>query len=124
MFLGDRISKWRKQKKLTQEELAKKANVTKAAVSNYENGHSTPSNDTLVAIADALDVSTDYLLGRTDNPNSESKELMGDSDFSIAFLGGPKEHLDEEEAAHLEKQLEMFRIFREKRRQERDLSDK
>nr|WP_244988597.1 helix-turn-helix transcriptional regulator [Paenibacillus xylanexedens] len=61
----------RKSKRLTQEELAVKINLTKAAVSNYENGHSTPSNETLVAIADALDVDTDYLLGRTESPREE-----------------------------------------------------
>nr|WP_253299510.1 helix-turn-helix domain-containing protein [Paenibacillus barcinonensis] len=61
----------RKSKRLTQEELAVKINLTKAAVSNYENGHSTPSNETLVAIADALDVDTDYLLGRTELPREE-----------------------------------------------------
>ena len=69
MFEGERVALWRKKKKLTQEELAVKVNVTKAAISNYENGHSTPSNETLVALADALNIDTDYLLGRTDKPN-------------------------------------------------------
>lgn len=72
MFHGDRVASQRKNKKLTQEELAVKINLTKAAVSNYENGHSTPSNETLVALADALDVDTDYLLGRTDAPREIS----------------------------------------------------
>lgn len=71
MFHGDRLASQRKSKRLTQEELAVKINLTKAAVSNYENGHSTPSNETLVAIADALDVDTDYLLGRTELPREE-----------------------------------------------------
>ncbi|MDY7989799.1 helix-turn-helix transcriptional regulator [Paenibacillus polymyxa] len=71
MFHGDRVAYQRKKKKLTQEELALKINLTKAAISNYENGHSTPSNETLVALADVLDVDTDYLLGRTDIPLKE-----------------------------------------------------
>ncbi|MBU5356093.1 helix-turn-helix domain-containing protein [Paenibacillus barcinonensis] len=71
VFRGDRLASQRKSKRLTQEELAVKINLTKAAVSNYENGHSTPSNETLVAIADALDVDTDYLLGRTELPREE-----------------------------------------------------
>lgn len=71
MFYGDRVASQRKSKKLTQEELAMKISLTKAAVSNYENGHSTPSNETLVALADALDVDTDYLLGRTDTPREK-----------------------------------------------------
>jgi len=122
--LGERISHWRKRRKLTQEELAFKANVTKAAISNYENGHSAPSNETLVAIANALIVSTDYLLGRTDDPSSPTNEKSADEDIYVAFLGGPKKVLDEEEAAHLNDALEMFRAFREKKRREQDEKEK
>ncbi|ANU28414.1 helix-turn-helix domain-containing protein [Planococcus versutus] len=63
-MLTQRLKSARKSLKLTQEGLAKKVNTTKATISNYENGHSTPSNDMLSALADALNVSTDYLLGR------------------------------------------------------------
>lgn len=73
-IIGTRILDKRKKLKFTQEALAIKVNLTKAAISNYENGFSSPSNETLVAIADALGVTTDYLLGRTDDPViSESK---------------------------------------------------
>ncbi|MFF2909957.1 helix-turn-helix domain-containing protein [Paenibacillus sp. NPDC057934] len=68
MFKPERLEKWRKMRKFTQEDLAKKINMTKAAISNYENGHSLPSGDTLAALADALDIDTDYLLDRTKTP--------------------------------------------------------
>ncbi|MEK5238094.1 helix-turn-helix domain-containing protein [Paenibacillus sp. FSL L8-0470] len=94
MFRGDRLTKWRKIRKLTQEELALKIKMTKSAISNYENGHSSPSDETLVALADTLDVDTDYLLGRRDIPKFET---------NMSFYGGPDKYtpdeLDEMEAA-------------------------
>lgn len=111
MFQGERIVIWRKKKKMTQEELAAKVNVTKAAISNYENGHSTPSNDTLVALADALDIDTDYLLGRTDSPRpldigdevdpkelAEFEEFVNNPEHGIFFmdyLSAPEERKKE-----------------------------
>lgn len=49
---------------MSQTELADRIHVTKATISNYENKYSSPSNELLVKIADALEVTTDYLLGR------------------------------------------------------------
>lgn len=58
-----RLKTARKTKHFTQEQLAQRINTTKATISNYENGYSTPSNDTLVALAKTLECSVDYLLG-------------------------------------------------------------
>lgn len=65
-FRPERLEEWRKKRGLTQEQLAKKIGTTKGTISNYENGHSSPKNEMLVAIADVLNVITDCLLGRTD----------------------------------------------------------
>lgn len=62
----ERIKRARKAAKLTQEELAIKVNTTKGTISNYENGHSTPSNQMLVELSEVLNVTTDYLLGKVD----------------------------------------------------------
>ena len=69
VMLSQRLKSARTRSKLTQEELAAKVNTTKGTISNYENGHSTPSNEMLVLLSDALDISTDYLLGRTEKYN-------------------------------------------------------
>ena len=66
---GKRIKKLRQDLKLTGCEFGKKLDVTKTAVSNWENGNRTPDIDTINKIADYCNVSADYLLGRTDNPN-------------------------------------------------------
>lgn len=71
-MLSIRLKSARKSKKLTQEDLAKKVNTTKATISNYENDYSTPSNEMLLLLANALEVSTDYLLGRDEIENNSS----------------------------------------------------
>lgn len=43
--------------------------MTPRAYQHYEGGGRRPDYETLVSIADYLDVTTDYLLGRTDEPN-------------------------------------------------------
>lgn len=68
MFRPDRLINLRKNKRLTQEELGNRIKSTKGTISNYENGHSTPPSESLILIANVLDTTTDYLLGRTDTP--------------------------------------------------------
>lgn len=65
-MLSDRLKDARKQRGYTQDQLAKKVLTTKATISNYENGYSTPNNNMLVELSTVLGVSTDYLLGKED----------------------------------------------------------
>jgi transcriptional regulator with XRE-family HTH domain len=66
---GDRISHLRETAKLTQEELANRLGITRAALSHYETGRREPDYETLVKFADFFEVSLDYLVGRTDKPD-------------------------------------------------------
>ena|ERR1043165_9054507 len=61
---GDRLRKTREGKGLSQAELAEKSGLQPSAVSHFEAGRRSPSFDNLRALADALAVSTDHLLGR------------------------------------------------------------
>ncbi|HBF6646501.1 regulatory protein [Clostridioides difficile] len=61
-FIGQRIKIARIKKKLTQEVLSEKINVSPQHVSNIETGNSSVSLPTLVAIANTLGVSVDELL--------------------------------------------------------------
>ena len=76
-MLGERIRSARKSKKYTQENLAELANINRVMVSRYESGAAEPELDNLRRIADALEVSLDYLLGRTDWPYFESRSKDG-----------------------------------------------
>lgn len=64
MNFGNIILNLRKQKNLTQEELAAELGVTAAAVSKWENNYTLPDLLMLCALADFFNVTTDELLGR------------------------------------------------------------
>lgn len=69
----DRLRRAREYRGLTQGELAERAGLQPSAVSHFETGTRKPSFDNLRLLADTLDVTTDYLLGRVE----EFKELAG-----------------------------------------------
>ncbi len=63
----------REEKDLKQTELAKDLQMTSQALSQYERGLRTPDVETLNKIAEYFDVSTDYLIGRTNIKNTITK---------------------------------------------------
>ena len=58
----------RKQHNLTQVALQVKTGIEQALLSKFENGERIPPTETLLILADYYNVSIDYILGRTDNP--------------------------------------------------------
>ena len=64
----ERLKARREALGLSQSDLARSVGLTPQAVSAYENGVRRASGDVIAAIADALDCSADYLLGRTETP--------------------------------------------------------
>lgn len=76
MSFGDRLRDLRVEKNMTQEDLSKKLNVSRATVGRYETNERFPDKDILKKIADIFDVSLDFLLGRTDNRSSFSKKQI------------------------------------------------
>jgi len=65
---GARLRHARKNKKMTQKELANRLGVEQTAISNYETNFRVPATSTLVSISELLDVSLEYLLSG-DNPS-------------------------------------------------------
>jgi transcriptional regulator with XRE-family HTH domain len=86
LFRPERLVEWRKNRKLTQEELAEKINATKGTISNYENGHSSPPHEALSLLANVLKVSSDYLLGLTDDPSSIANQENRTVDEQLAEI--------------------------------------
>lgn len=73
----------------SQEALAKVVGVDRVTMNYYENGSRKPDLDTFIRIADALNVSYDYLLGYSKSPIREYhdiKEITGLSDEAIETL--------------------------------------
>lgn len=69
-FMENRLKKLRLEHNLTQEQLAQRVNTTKANISMIESGKRNLTASSLQIFADFFNVSTDYLLGISDNPNS------------------------------------------------------
>lgn len=61
------IKKIRLKRKITQVDLARQINVKQETISAYESNKAQPSCEVLVKIAEYLNTSTDYLLGRTED---------------------------------------------------------
>jgi transcriptional regulator with XRE-family HTH domain len=62
--LASTLQALREKRGLTQADLGKRAGMAAASVSHFETGQRAPSLESLVRLADALDVSVDVLLGR------------------------------------------------------------
>lgn len=113
MSMGFRIKTLRKKAKLTQKQVADQLGMGSSNFGHIENDRVTPSSSDLQKIADILNTTTDYLLGRTPgdgqpyyklNEKDEhdiAKELERmmeqlSSDSSLAFLGEPMDEEDRE----------------------------
>ena len=66
MTFGQKMAFCRKEKKISQAEIGKRANINGDIVGKYERDEMKPSIDTAKKLADALDVSLDYLVGDAD----------------------------------------------------------
>ena len=65
-ILGERLKMLRKEKRMTQPELAGLLKQSLRAYQYYEAGSRHPEYDHLLALADFFDVSLDYLVGRSE----------------------------------------------------------
>ena len=70
MIFGKKLKELRKHHKITQEQLAKIINVERSSIGKYESTDTLPSRETLIKIAQYFNVSTDFLLGNENNPET------------------------------------------------------
>ena len=61
MNIGERIMALRKEKNISQTELAKRLNVSRQAVSKWEQGTSSPDTERLIQLAEILGTEVEYL---------------------------------------------------------------
>jgi transcriptional regulator with XRE-family HTH domain len=72
MDTGNIITELRKQKNWSQTDLATKSGLSRVMIGKYERGEASPSIDAAKKMADAFEVSLDYLAGKTSIELSES----------------------------------------------------
>ncbi|WP_144488821.1 helix-turn-helix domain-containing protein [Bacillus thuringiensis] len=107
MELNERVKLLRTEHKLTQEQFATDIGITKASVSKFEKGMKAPGRETLEKIADYFNVTTDYLLGRSEEPEltTEEDKIVSEEGKNIMAI---IESLPEEERKKAWEQLEMY----------------
>ncbi|PFZ03795.1 transcriptional regulator [Bacillus pseudomycoides] len=106
-MIGEIIKKLRRKKNITQEQLGNAIGVSKMAISYFEKGKKAPGRETLEKIADYFNITTDYLLGRSDDPELteyESKVVTEEGNNIIKLI----ETLPKEERQKAWEQLEMY----------------
>ena len=68
MTIGDSFKRFRKMRGLTQQQVANALKIQKSAYQRYEQGKVVPAATVIINLSSAFNVSTDYLLGRSNNP--------------------------------------------------------
>ena len=76
MTMGERIKQLRKEKGMTQTDLAHTLNVTKGTVSTWETNTRVPGFETLNALSDLFERRLDYIMGRSDDatPTTQNED--------------------------------------------------
>lgn len=100
---GERLLAAREARELSQTELAQKAGLQPAAIGHFERDRRKPSFANVRALAKALNVSSDYLLGRT-------RDMKG---ATTAFRG--EEQLSEGDREHIQMMINLMTERRNKR---------
>lgn len=77
MSIGKNIQRFRKERKLTQEELAKRIGISKSHMSKIEIDNKKPSMEILIKLANILNIPLDYFVGNVDIDDfSQLKEML------------------------------------------------
>lgn len=79
-IFSDRLRTARENANYNQKEFAEKVNIAANTYNGYETGNRMPNLEIVSLLADALDVSVDYLLGRTNIKNYEEDTIAAHTD--------------------------------------------
>ena len=115
--IGSLIRRLRREQGMTQQQLAKRLGIPYQSIGQWERGMRNPKIETLQAIADAIGVSLDYLLGNVSDPffvldtekikadinsyendpepSQPARPEVTDDDIKFALFGGAGEITDE-----------------------------
>ena len=98
MNISEKIKKCRNRLNLSQIELAKLSGVTSPAISQFESGIRKPSFESLPKLADALGVTTDYLVGIK---RKNFDDILSDPKIAPMFKGFTDLSEEEKESVYL-----------------------
>lgn len=96
-MLSERLKTLRSEAKLTQKEIAEKLEISQQFYAKWESNKSKPASKNLNKLADFFNVSVDYLLGNTNERNSQFELDLDDAlDKSVAYDGNELSDSDRE----------------------------
>lgn len=98
-MLGNNIKELRKNKRMTQKDLAEAMRVSQQTVGAWETERAIPGADTLSDLADYFNVTTDYLLGRSEKKDDDKVDYVALDkvlDNARSFDGEPMDEHDRE----------------------------
>lgn len=88
--IGERVYKLRKQRKLSQRNLALRTDLTHSTISRIERDEVVPESSTIKTLADFFNVSFEYLLNGKENTNTDTVNRLSD-DFQFALYDKTKD---------------------------------
>ena len=108
-MFAERIKLIRKNKKMTQREFADKFNISSGTIAMWETGKREPDFKTLCKIADYFNCTTDYLLGRTNDPGDKKITVSSEDDTVGYVISKDMPELTPEEVKELKEFLHQRR---------------
>lgn len=117
MTFGERLKSVRKANFVRQQQLAEHLNVAVSTLSQYENDKRHPNFDILCDIADYFNVTTDYLIGKSNSPTNTNKifDLIDSDLHGMSYeklINKISNHLKSMYEVHDQKSIEiLYRIY-------------
>jgi len=93
MNIGETIRNYRMQRGMSQGDIEKRTGLLRCYLSRVENGHTVPSLDTLVKIADAMELALSDFFTEHGPENGKTSNLPQLSDDDIRFLNQTRRYL-------------------------------
>jgi transcriptional regulator with XRE-family HTH domain len=107
--IGKIIKQLRKERDITQADLAKAVGVTTSSIGMYETGVRNPSYDVIVKLAKYFNVSTDFLLGNTVNDIEELPDFEEEDTSELKILFDKIRDLSEDDQKRINAIVEAFK---------------
>lgn len=107
MTIGERIKELRKERKISQAELAKNINVSPGNVGDWERGKAKPGADALVSLMEYFAVSADWLLAGKDNAENKSHK-----EITVEESSSTRKNIDSDVSILTEEERSLVLSFR------------
>jgi len=113
-MIANRLRNLRTQKHLTQQQVADKIGLTRPGYTAYEIGKRVPDGPMTAKLADVYNVTTDYILCRTDDPSPLGKTSDNSSDLIANHLDKDYNELSDDERAQVDNFIRFMKSNKKK----------